>query len=102
MKGGDAVSTLEPPRAMLDRLTARHPEIAGARPLPEPTLRSLLDNFTIRYAHHTAATLMRRCLFIFRVGEKPHDQQRCARQWIQMACALLDCLRGVARHERLV
>ena len=40
---------------ILTRLTAQQQEIARARPLPEPTLRSLLDDFTIRYAHHTTA-----------------------------------------------
>lgn len=40
---------------LLARLTAQQQEIARARPLPEPTLRSLLDDFTIRYAHHTTA-----------------------------------------------
>ncbi len=41
--------------SILNRLTAQQSEIAAARPLPEPTLRSLLDDFTIRYAHHTTA-----------------------------------------------
>lgn len=41
--------------ACLARLSAQQQEIARARPLPEPTRRSLLDDFTIRYAHHTTA-----------------------------------------------
>ena len=41
--------------AILARLSAQQQEIAQERPLPEPTLRSLLDDFTIRYAHHTTA-----------------------------------------------
>ena len=49
------MSTLEPLDAILERLTAQQQEIARSRPLPGPTLRSLLDDFTIRYAHHTTA-----------------------------------------------
>jgi len=45
----------EPLEAILARLGAQQQEIARARPLPEPTMRSLLDDFTIRYAHHTTA-----------------------------------------------
>ncbi len=45
----------EPLNTILGRLSAWQQEIARARPLPEPTLRSLLDDFTIRYAHHTTA-----------------------------------------------
>lgn len=41
--------------AALSRLTSQQQEIATARPLPDATLRSLLDDFTIRYAHHTTA-----------------------------------------------
>lgn len=41
--------------SLLERLTAQQAEIAAARPLPEPTLRSLLDDFTIRFAHETTA-----------------------------------------------
>lgn len=40
---------------MLDRLTAKQTQIARARPLPDETLRSLLDDFLIRYAHETTA-----------------------------------------------
>lgn len=42
-------------RDLLARLSAQQEEIARARPLPEPTLRSLLDDFLIRYAHETTA-----------------------------------------------
>lgn len=55
LKVVNAMSTLEPLDAILERLTAQQQEIAQSRPLPEPTLRSLLDDFTIRYAHHTTA-----------------------------------------------
>lgn len=41
--------------ALLDRLSAKQAEIAAARPLPPETLRSLLDDFLIRYAHETTA-----------------------------------------------
>lgn len=54
-EGSDAMSTLAPLDAILEHLTAQQQEIARSRPLPEPTLRSLLDDFTIRYAHHTTA-----------------------------------------------
>ncbi len=49
------MSTPEPLDAILEHLTAQQQEIARAGPLPEPTLRSLLDDFTIRYAHETTA-----------------------------------------------
>ncbi|MHB9144748.1 MAG: Fic family protein [Symbiobacteriia bacterium] len=42
-------------RALLDRLSAQQAQIAAARPLPPATLRSLLDDFLIRYAHETTA-----------------------------------------------
>ena len=45
----------EPLNAVLARLSAQQQEVAGARPLPEATLRSLLEDFTIRYAHETTA-----------------------------------------------
>ncbi len=50
------MSTPEKPlAAILARLTAQQQEIARARPLPEATLRSLMDDFLIRYAHETTA-----------------------------------------------
>lgn len=39
----------------LDRLSTKQAQIAAARPLPPETLRSLLDDFLIRYAHETTA-----------------------------------------------
>lgn len=45
----------ETTEALLRRLAAGQEAIAAARPLPGPTLRSMLDDFTIRYAHHTTA-----------------------------------------------
>ena len=41
--------------AILVRWRAQQQEIARTRPMPEPTLRSVLDDFTIRYAHETTA-----------------------------------------------
>ncbi len=40
---------------LLARLTTQQQEIARARPLPEPTLLSMMDDFLIRYAHETTA-----------------------------------------------
>lgn len=40
---------------LLDRVTQQQHRIAQARPLPEATLRSLLDDFLIRFAHDTTA-----------------------------------------------
>lgn len=40
---------------LLQRVTQQQDQIAQARPLPEATLRSLLDDFLIRFAHDTTA-----------------------------------------------
>ena len=40
---------------LLARLTAQQQKIAAARPLPAETLRSLMDDFLIRFAHETTA-----------------------------------------------
>ncbi len=40
---------------LLHRVTKQQQEIAQARPLPEATLRSLLDDFLLRFAHDTTA-----------------------------------------------
>ncbi len=40
---------------LLHRVTQQQQRIAQARPLPEATLRSLLDDFLIRFAHDTTA-----------------------------------------------
>ncbi len=45
----------EPLNMLLDRVTQQQRRIAQARPLPEATLRSLLDDFLIRFAHDTTA-----------------------------------------------
>ncbi len=45
----------EETQQILDRLTAKQETVARARPLPEVTIRSLLDDFLIRYAHETTA-----------------------------------------------
>ena len=45
----------EPLDRLLQRVTKQHQQIATARPLPEATLRSLLDDFLIRFAHDTTA-----------------------------------------------
>ena len=45
----------EPLDLLLQRVTIQHQQIATARPLPEATLRSLLDDFLIRFAHDTTA-----------------------------------------------
>lgn len=42
-------------QTVLDRLTTKQMQIAKARPLPAETLRSLSDDFLIRYAHETTA-----------------------------------------------
>lgn len=40
---------------LLPRVTMQQQQIAQARPLPGATLRSLLDDFLIRFAHDTTA-----------------------------------------------
>jgi Fic family protein len=40
---------------LLQRVTMQQQQIAQARPMPEATLRSLLDDFLIRFAHDTTA-----------------------------------------------
>ena len=46
---------LESLDVLLQRVTMQQEQITKARPLPQATLRSLLDDFLIRFAHDTTA-----------------------------------------------
>ena len=41
--------------ALLVRVTEKYHRLATARPLPAESLRSLRDDFLVRYAHETTA-----------------------------------------------
>jgi hypothetical protein len=41
--------------AVLERVIAKHRQLASVRPLPEESLQSLRDDVLVRYAHETTA-----------------------------------------------